>query len=839
MSSIDTNTGEMLAAPPNESYQKIQQQLAQLLMRWRRQFLQQQLFLFSPKLMALGAMVVFMAFSLASLGLSADILTIEDTVWLFLLMMIFGLFAKIALVLRSKAYRRIEENNLIAHFNNRFAQLEYSAQLLLRDENQLSALEQLQYRKVRASFDDILQQQAQVNYSQLSPIFAKRQWLIRSVSLLLLLLILSLTHHFKLLDKTLTWFQSQQVTNQLVESTVRIKPKAAVIDILSQQVTITPPDYSLVKNQASGVNSDLLDIEALVGSYAQWTFSFSHKAANYFIVFSNGERYPLIKQDNASFTFRTQLMTSMVYHLAIADDNAPVSEKFSTIHRITLTPDQAPKIRFITPKNTVTQFAKNSTPNLVAEVQISDDFALTEVKILASIAKGSGEGVKFRDQNFTFDRSEMVEGKAHYYKNWSLADLAMEPGDELYFTILASDNRQPINQQTRSATKIIRWLEDEQAGINADGILIDFMPEYFKSQRQIIIETIELIEDKAELEQSKFFASSELLGVAQSALKEKYGQYLGDETEGLQSVGVSFDDDHHAEEDHAGDGHGDNEAQRPTIQVHDEHGGSNAVITPPGHAHESEAANNASSKDLSGRMSLIDRYGHNHEDSDVGVMTSQDPKALMKQSLANMWQAELHLMLAEPELALPFEQQALKLLKQAKKAERIYVKRLGFEPPPVTEQRRYQGEQSDIIADSVQISRFDTEQLSDQTQLAFSELLPLLHQFIQTSEQNIASAIVSEQLSTDELALVEVTKQGIIELLPKRPAMVEVLAIIEQILLERQLKLSQCQQCINLLAGKIEQLIPHANALPSRKAQDFFDQQPVVLQYSQFLEDNL
>ena len=231
-----TNTGEMPAAQPNANCQHIQQQLTQLLVRWRRQFLQQQLLLFSPKLMALGAMVVFVAFSLASLGLSADILTIKDTVWLFLLMFIVGLFAKIALVLRSKAYRRIEENNLIAHLNNRFAQLEYSAQLLLRDENQLSALEQLQYRKVRASFADILQQQAQVNYSQLSPSFAKRQWLIRSVSLLLLLLILSLTHHFKLLDKTLTWFQSQQVTNQLVESTVHIKPKAAVIDIVSQQL---------------------------------------------------------------------------------------------------------------------------------------------------------------------------------------------------------------------------------------------------------------------------------------------------------------------------------------------------------------------------------------------------------------------------------------------------------------------------------------------------------------------------------------------------------------------------------------------------------------------------
>jgi len=55
----------------------------------------------------------------------------------------------------------------------------------------------------------------------------------------------------------------------------------------------------------------------------------------------------------------------------------------------------------------------------------------------------------------------------------------------------------------------------------------------------------------------------------------------------------------------------------------------------------------------------------------------------MKQAIANMWNAELHLMMSEPALALPYEKEALKFLTQAKNAERIYVKRLGFEPPPV------------------------------------------------------------------------------------------------------------------------------------------------------------
>ena len=833
----------------NQQKSAINSHLNHLLVRWRGQFLHQQMLLFFPKFLAI---VISTAFALVSFNL----LSIESAVLIFLSALFIGLFIKRVLTIRSKNYASITLSNLIVHLNDRFSALEDSAQLLLRAEQQLSALEKLQHSKIKRRLDHILKQQAQVNYLELSPQFAKRKFVVANILLAVLLLMLALADSLQLFDKATSWFQPAIKIKPVVERNSQIKRNKPPVNILSQQVIIEPPSYSLLKNQAVMSVSALLDIDALVGSYASWVFYFSEQTMDYYIVFSNGERQQLTQQKNGSYSAKRKLIKSMVYHLAVENTAQPVSEKFAAIKRIQLTADQAPKIRFINPKSTVTEYGKNSTPSLMAQVQISDDFAVTKVEILASIAKGSGEGVKFRDQSFSFERSELLDNKVHYYKNWSLTDLAMEPGDELYFSILATDNRQPEPQQTRSATKIIRWLEEDQTGINADGIMIDFMPAYFKSQRQIIIETIVLIEDKTGLDPSTFTESSELLGVAQSALKQKYGQYLGDEFEGPNNLGVTFDESHSTAEPH-----------RPQIQVHDElSGSSNAVITAAdeqlhdnmtSHDHASDSLNNRNNTDVSGRIALINRYGHNHEDSDVGVMTSQDPRALMKKSLSNMWQAELHLMLSEPSLALPFEQQALKLLNLAKTAERIYTKRLGFEPPPVTEQRRYQGEQTDILAKTLQVSRFETEQLSNQDQLAFLKFLQLLNKFSQpvlsvpsfvkpavfsnvnqlNTEQNHGN--INRKLAVDELALINMVKIGIEKLIDKRPAWVQVLVVIERILLEQQLKLTQCDNCLVLLATKLEQLIPNATAAPNGKEQDFYDQQPIIKNYSQFLKDNL
>ena len=826
-------------AKGNSTRTALIRQLNHLVARWKRQFLLQQVLLFLPALLALVIAILFFLLSL-------DILNNLSATATFVIVLVIGLLTKLTQVIGSENYANIALDNLIVHLNNRFALLEYSAQLLLLDEQKLSALEKLQQDKILTGLDDILKQQAQVKYRDLSPQFAKAQFALASAWLVFILLVLTIFHRFQLLNKAISWYLPIMESEQLTQGNNPIKPDEIRVDILSQQVIIEPPSYSVEKanvdkNQSIKLPSDSLDIDTLVGSHASWIFSFSAPTVDYYIVFSTGERHQLAQHKDGTHRFQSKLTTSMVYHLSVENTAIQVSESFATIHRINLTQDQAPKIRFIEPKSTVTQYGKSSTPSLVTEVQISDDFAITDVSILASIAKGSGEGVKFRDQRFSFDRSEVIAGRVHYYKNWSLDDLAMEPGDELYFSIVATDNREPEAQKTRSPTKIIRWLDVEQSGINADGILIDFMPQFFKSQRQIIIDTMELIADKPDLERAMFNEKSELLGVAQSALKQKYGQYLGDEFSGQHSVGVTMPESHSAEKQ-----------QRPQIQVHDEHGGSNAVITAvaeqqhddvANHEHASDRLSNINNDDISGRMALINRYGHNHEDSDVGVMTSHDPKALMKKSLANMWQAELHLMLSEPKQALPFEQQALQLLNLAKKAERIYVKRLGFEPPPVTEQRRYQGEQADILAKSLQVSHFQTEQLSNQTQQAYRQFLQLLNQFSQpVFTSNLPSKRpmkLAKRLTADELAVIEVVKQGIVKQIAQRPALLDGLMVIEQILLEQQLQLSQCDNCIMLLAGKLEQLLPSPISSPNSQMQDYDHQQPLIKSYSQFLEDNL
>ena len=240
-------------------------------------------------------------------------------------------------------------------------------------------------------------------------------------------------------------------------------------------------------------------------------------------------------------------------------------------------------------------------------------------------------------------------------------------------------------------------------------------------------------------------------------------------------------------------------------------------------------------------MAIINRYGHNHEDSDIGVMSNQDPKALMKKSLENMWQAELHLMLSQPELALPFEQKALKLLKLAKKAERIYVKRLGFEPPPVTEKRRYQGEENDILANQVQQSTFQAEQLSNQTQWAFRSFLQMLNMHTHANNRVKYNEHVqlSEKLNTDTLAIVKSVKEGLEKQIVKRPALVSALAIVEQILLKQSLTLNNCQDCLTKLAAKLTQLIPDATAVPMHQIQNVVDEEPLLESYSRFIKDSL
>src|SRR5690606_34911708 len=85
-----------------------------------------------------------------------------------------------------------------------------------------------------------------------------------------------------------------------------------------------------------------------------------------------------------------------------------------------------------------------------------------------------------------------------------------------------------------------------------------------------------------------------------------------------------------------------------------------------------------------------------HDDPEEATFFSQSIRAKLKAALTVMWDAELHLRLFDPEKSLPYQYQALKLLKEISNDSRIYVHKTGFDPPPLKEDKRLTGDLSEV-----------------------------------------------------------------------------------------------------------------------------------------------
>lgn len=355
---------------------------------------------------------------------------------------------------RTKAYRDINITKMLLHYNRQFPELEESAQLLLVKPSTL--MQSLQAQKIEAILTQLIVQK----HGQLLPHYSITKGILKTLATITLLFAI--------------WYidLSAMVPGQDLELTPTTQVSVAPLSLLSTTLSVTAPAYSQLPVRLVSE----LDLALLSGSKVLWQLTFADPNRNYYIQFDGGERQALSKQSDLSFTFEKIITGSGVY--SIGSDNQTLKGVFT----LSVSADEKPTIEIISPQRTVTEYPKNLQPEITAEVEINDDFGLSKIEIIASIAKGSGEAVKFRDQLFSFDTSAIVEGKRHYYKTWRLAELGMEPGDEMYFSVKARDNREPEPQHSRSQTKIIRWIEEERNLVLSDGILIDFMPEYFKSQ---------------------------------------------------------------------------------------------------------------------------------------------------------------------------------------------------------------------------------------------------------------------------------------------------------------------------------------------------------------------
>ncbi len=350
-------------------------------------------------------------------------------------------------------------------------------------------------------------------------------------------------------------------------------------------------------------------------------------------------------------------------------------------HTLKVIPDQPPEITITAPTQMIQDLRENATSTAMA-VQIRDDYAIRRATLHMTLARGSGENVKFTDREMPLPGSNDPKQR-NWSKQWSLAELEMEPGDELYFFVRATDNAgRP--QTVQSPTYTVRRPAPEQEAEEESAAMPSLVkPASLRSQRQIIIDTEQLVADMrgTKMAADEVRDRSERIANDQAQLRRRYGQFLGEESSlfadnaGAGMAGAQKQDDHDDHDDHAGHDHG------PGEHPHEE-----------GHGHDHGSPNTRKSAIVNETQHILETYGHAHDEAENATMYDEGTKKVLRRALVAMWDAEKSLRAIAPKTALPPEHKALEAIKELQQAERIYLHKTAFTPPPIKEEKRMTGE---------------------------------------------------------------------------------------------------------------------------------------------------
>ncbi len=628
-----------------------------------------------------------------------------------------------AVLLFFKKPWQITLNKISNFLDEKLGGMENSTGLLLVPKTELSNLALLQRYKVEARL------QSQID--EVQPKVALKKSL-----LLLLVFAISafLLYDLNVFGKTNTANSStadkEVIVFQVVDSA---EVSNATPSIERQKLSIRYPAYTnLPPKTTSNMN-----IKALEGSQIYWSIEFD-KAVDSVFMEKDGQRYPL-NWNGEAYLRSTKLTQAGFYNFKFkALDGAFY---VSDLYVMELVKDEVPNIEVQQLKQFST-FDIADDKKLKFSVLISDDYGISDAYIIATVTKGEGESVKFREERLAFEH-DLIAGsrKLSLTKTIDLEALKMDAGDELYFYIEAIDVKRPKSNRTRSETffAVIRDTISNTFGV--EGTMgADLMPDYFRSQRQLIIDTEKLIASKNELSVKEFNFTSNALGYDQKALRLKYGEFMGDEADSGIQVAEAVAVEEPVEEEQ--------EAEDPLKQyTHDHDGANEHNLVDHDHEHEEEATEAAEDP--------LSTYLHNHDDPETSTLFTQSLKSKLRQAMAEMWDAELHLRLYTPENSLPYQYRALKLIQEIKNSARIYVHRIGFDPPPIKEDKRLTGE-IDAVKTSQKIEVISKEEEFEAMRKAVTRI----------AEIRAKSSAITENDRTlftaagNELAVLAIAKPG-------------------------------------------------------------------------------
>ncbi len=606
-----------------------------------------------------------------------------------------------------------------AHLNRALPELEESAQLLLLPDAGLPLVRAMQHDRVTRVF---------ARSPPSTPVWVDK---ILFVSMGVLLLVL-------MGGATLITTHTRATQRSLVKSKKEDTKEA--LRITKVQVEVNPPAYT----RQAKYGQPQLDVSAPTGAVVSWTLEVSGSPDSVMVEMNTGLRIPLHKTKGQAWQVNYTLAQSGYYSVKLVRDTA---KHYEGPHALAALADQPPQVELTAPE-TSQEIRYSTNMRLPLRAKLHDDYGLTSCVAVLTVARGKGEGVRFEQKQLTLPIS-LAHAPQHAQVQTVLAldAFKLAPGDELYGYLLVKDNRIPLANEKKSEVWFVQ-IEDTAAQPSelSLGLGVNRIPAYFRSQRQIIIDTEKLIGKRASLAKDIFMASSNTIAIDQKVLRLRYGQFLGEEYEETlisteHTAGGHDRGDHDEEEhDHDNDGKADHKANEHKHTADD------------GHDHSHDNGGAAAQGGMTGdARSVVAQFGHMHDTAEEATYFPEAVKAQLKAALAEMWRAELHLRLGEPELALPFEEKALRLLKAVQQSSRAYVRKVGFELPPLKLEKRLTGE-----LDKVKPQTQTQEMRAEDVQAALRNMVIVLQR--------------ASKLTAAEQAVLTVGGQALAQLAPEQPA---------------------------------------------------------------------
>lgn len=419
-----------------------------------------------------------------------------------------------------------------------------------------------------------------------------------------------------------------------------------VIDEL--HVRVVPPPYSGLSVEEVAGDAPL---RVLAGSQIEVSVRARGPIDGATLSF-NGEASRMRSLGEGAFAGAFKADISGAFELRILGDEKRAPAPF--VRAVETYPDAVPEVRLTEPLGDQLLRAVPGGP-IHVRWTARDDLGLASATLKYIKSRGEGDAAKFTSGELGQASVEAATAREwHGASSLDLARLDVRPGDTLVFWVEARDRNPSPANTGRSASLAISIAGPEGVKLNLSDLRPSEIGRFLLSQRQIIINTEKLHNERARLAPEEIKRRANAIAADQREFKNSFNDYIRIEGAGEH------------DEPRAGGAAESIEAQvqesvEERIEPHD-HG----IAEPP-------AGSPSSVRD-------------------------------MIYAIRAMWDAEEALSLSDTAKALVYEREALTRLKRAQLATR-YVPPIVAQSKPIDLKRRYAGELAEIRTRLEKLSR--------------------------------------------------------------------------------------------------------------------------------------